>query len=163
MKLQWIQNHWTPDESKQACNWIIDAVSDPSIWIDLDDILYGQMLQYRHTIQNASNSGQAQAMHRQPRNPAMVRLSASLVGGLDHLFSMGNDPLMSYKDATMHTEVLNTLQSKDSEANDDLDRQAVERELRRYEEDGLSDTSTSLVVFWEVGIFFINWRHFPLT
>jgi hypothetical protein len=28
MKLQWIQSHWTPDESKQARDWIIDAVSD---------------------------------------------------------------------------------------------------------------------------------------
>ena len=28
MKLQWIQSHWTLDESKQARDWIVDAVSD---------------------------------------------------------------------------------------------------------------------------------------
>jgi len=40
MKLQWIQSHWTADESKQARDWIIDAVSDLTINIDFDDIYY---------------------------------------------------------------------------------------------------------------------------
>ncbi len=80
----------------------------------------------------------------------MVRSSALLASGLDHLFSLGNDPLAPFRDVTMQTEVLNTFQSEDGEINDDLARQAVEQELRRYEEDGVSDT-TSLVAFWKVG------------
>jgi len=31
MKLQWIQSHWTPDESQQAQDWVIDAVSELSV------------------------------------------------------------------------------------------------------------------------------------
>ena len=27
MKLQWIRDHWTPDESDQARDWVINAVS----------------------------------------------------------------------------------------------------------------------------------------
>ena len=28
MKLQWIRGHWTLDESDQARDWVINAVSD---------------------------------------------------------------------------------------------------------------------------------------
>src|SRR5260221_7966271 len=106
------------------------------------------MLQYRRTIQNASNPGQAQATHKRSGNLAMVRSSASLAGGLDHLFSLGNNPLAPFRDANIHTKALNTYQSGDSEIDEGLDRHAVEQELRRYEEDGVSDTE-SLVAFWE--------------
>ena len=92
----------------------------------------------------------------------MVRSSVSLASGLDHLFSLGDNPLALFRDITMHTEVPNMCQGEGSEANDDLDRQAVEQELRRYKEDGISDT-ISLVAFWEVGIYSISLRHFPLT
>ena len=80
----------------------------------------------------------------------MIRSSASLASGLDHLFSLGNNPLASFRDITMHAEAVNTHQGDDCEINDDLDRQAVEQELRRYEEDDISDIK-SLVAFWEVG------------
>ena len=84
----------------------------------------------------------------------MARSSASLASGLDHLFSLGKDPLAPFRDVAVHTEVLrveNTSSSDSGETDDDLDKQAVEQELRRYEEDGLSDI-TSLVEFWEVGM-----------
>jgi len=109
------------------------------------------MLRYRCTIQNVSNPGQAQATHKRSGNLAMVRLLASLAGGLDHLFSLGNNPLVPFRDANIHTEALNTCRSGNSEINEDLDRHAVEQELRHYEEDRVSDTE-SLVAFWEVGI-----------
>jgi len=105
-------------------------------------------------IQSAPNLGQAQAVHTQSGNPAMFRSSVSLASGLDHLFSLGKDPLAPFRDATTCTEVLRnetTCRSEGGGIDDNLDRQAVEQELRRYEEDGLSDT-TSLVAFWEVGI-----------
>ncbi len=80
--------------------------------------------------------------------------SQALASGLDHLFSLGKDPLALFRDVTACTEVFedeNTCWSDGSEINDDLDRQAVEQEFRHYEEDGLSDI-TSLVAFWEVGM-----------
>jgi hypothetical protein len=84
----------------------------------------------------------------------MVRSSTSLAGGLGRLFNLGNNPLASFKEVT---EVLYTHQSKGDEINDDLDRQAVEQELRRYEEDGTSNTvSESLVEFWEVGLLILQ-------
>jgi hypothetical protein len=82
----------------------------------------------------------------------MARSSASLAGGLDHLFNLGQNPLAPFRGTTMDTkEDKNMCQSEDKSDTDDseLNRQAVERELRRYEDDGLSDT-TSLVTFWEV-------------
>ena len=108
------------------------------------------MLRYRRTIQSRSNSGQPQAMHQHSGNQAMVRSSASLACGLDHLFNLGNNPLALFRDiGATYTEVPNMCQSERSEINDDLDRKAVEQELQRYEEDGISDTK-SLVAFWEV-------------
>ena len=111
------------------------------------------MLRYCHTIQNTSNSGQARAVHRSSENPAMAKSATALASGLDHLFSLGKDPLGPFRDVTSHTEGFedeNSCSSDSGEINDDLDRQAVEQEFRCYEEDGLSDT-TSLVEFWEVG------------
>jgi len=84
----------------------------------------------------------------------MARLSISLASGLEHLFNLGKDPLAPFRDVTMRPEVCrdeNVCQSEGSGIDDDLDRQAVEQELRHYEEDGLSEI-TSLVAFWEVGI-----------
>ena len=116
------------------------------------------MLQYRRIIRSASSSGQAHAARRQSKISATARSSASLTSGLDHLFSLGKDPLAPFRDVATHTEVLgveNTSWSghdgTDDSDSDDLDKQAVEQELRRYEEDGLSDI-TSLVAFWEVGM-----------
>jgi len=107
------------------------------------------MLRYRHAIRAASNLGQAQAIHNCLGNLAMVRSLVSLASGLDHLLSLGNDPLAPFRDVTMHAE--ETFQSEDGEINDGLDRQAVEKELRRYEEDHVSQAdATSLVAFWEV-------------
>jgi len=80
-------------------------------------------------------------------NLAVVRSSASPAGGLDHLLSLANNPLAPFRDVT---EVSNTHQSEGDEINADLDRRAVEQELRRYKEDGMSD-AVSLVAFWEVG------------
>ena len=40
MKLQWIRSHWTPDESKQAQDWVINAVSVSVVDTDLDDLSY---------------------------------------------------------------------------------------------------------------------------
>ena len=109
------------------------------------------MLQYHRTIQDAPNLGQAQGTHYQSGNPAMARSSAALASGLDRIFSLGNNPLAPFKDNTMRNEAPNTPQSEGGELNGDLTRQAIERELRRYEEDGLSDPK-SLVAFWEVGM-----------
>jgi hypothetical protein len=50
----------------------------------------------------------------------------------------------------MCAEVMNTPQGEDCKTNDDLDKQAIEQELWRYEEDGISNIK-SLVAFWEVG------------
>jgi hypothetical protein len=79
----------------------------------------------------------------------MVRSSVALAGGLGHLFSLYNNPLALCRDITTQTKVPDMCQSEGSEVNDDLDRQAIEQELRHYEEDGISDT-ISLVAFWEV-------------
>ena len=70
--------------------------------------------------------------------------------------TLAKDPLAPFRNATVHTEVLrdnseNPCQNEEGRTDDDLDRQAVEQELRRYEEDGPSDI-TSLVAFWEVGM-----------
>ena len=97
-------------------------------------------------IQNASNSGHMQVMHNQSGNPAMIRLLASLAGGLDHLCNLGNDPLAPFKDTTICAKVMNTHQGEDCETNNDLDRQAVEQELWHYEEDSISNIKL-LVVF----------------
>ena len=117
-------------------------------------------------IWSAPTSGQVRAVHTQPGNLAMLRSSTSLASGLSHLFNLGKDPLAQFRDATMRTEGLhdeNTCQGEGGGIDDDLDRQAVEQELRRYEEDGLIDTK-SLVAFWEVGNgYSLNQRHFPLT
>jgi len=120
-----------------------------AIDIDLDDLSYQQMLRYRRKIQGASNSGQAQATHTWLGNPAMVRSSAALASGLDHLFNLDNDPLIPLAPFNVQTEVLNPCQCEGDKTNEELDRQAVEQELRRYEEDGISDTMP-LVAFWEV-------------
>jgi hypothetical protein len=58
---------------------------------------------------------------------------------------------MSFRDVP---EVLDPCQSKGVEINNDLDQQAVERELRHYEEDGISKTM-SPVEFWEVGLLIL--------
>ena len=115
------------------------------------------MLQYRRTIQDAPNLGQAQVTHYQSGNPAMDRSSAALASGLDHIFSLGDNPLAPFKDSTTHNEAPNTPWSEGGEINDDLTRQAVEQELRRYEEDGLSNPK-SLVAFWEVGLHILQSR-----
>ena len=120
-------------------------------------------------IRNAPTSGQAQAVHGHSGNVAMARSSDSLSSGLDHLFNLGNDPLALFRDTTASTEVLedeNMCQSEGSgtdDLDDSLDRQAVEQELRRYEEDGLVNIKSSLVAFWEVGMAVLSMRHFPLT
>ena len=112
------------------------------------------MLRYRPMIRNAPNPVQAQAVHTQSGNVAMARSSISLTSGLEHLFNLGKDPLAPFRDVTMRPEVCgdeNVCQSEGSAIDDDLDRQAVEQELQRYEKDGLSEI-TSLVAFWEVGM-----------
>lgn len=87
----------------------------------------------------------------------MARSSAALASGLDRIFSLGNNPLAPFKDNTMRNEAPNTPWSEGGELNGDLTRQAIERELRRYEEDGLSDPK-SLVAFWEVGMHILRSR-----
>jgi len=85
-------------------------------------------------IQNASKSGQVQAVNEQLGNQAMARSSITLSSGLDHIFSLGKNPLAPFWDATVHTEVLgdgleNPHQNEDGKADDNLDRQVVEQEL----------------------------------
>ena len=105
-------------------------------------------------IRTASSSGQARAVHRRSENPTMARSSTSVASGLDHLLKLGTDPFASFRNVAAHTEVPgdeNPSWGDGGRTDDDLDRQAVEQELRRYEEDGFSDI-TSLVAFWEVGM-----------
>ena len=109
------------------------------------------MLQYHPMIQNASSSGQAQAVHRQSENPAMARSSTSLASGLGHLVNLGKDPLALLREVTTHTEAPGDKNASQSDSSSTDDRQAVEQELQRYEDDGLSDI-TSPVAFWQVGI-----------
>jgi len=130
------------------------------------------MLQYRRIIRSASSSGQAHATHRRSEISATAKSSTSLARGLDHLFSLSKDPLaLSWlKDVTTHAEALGVESTSWSDSgrtddldSDDLDKQAVELELRRYEEDGLFDI-TSLVEFWGVGMVYpMSQTHFPLT
>ena len=84
----------------------------------------------------------------------MARSSTSLASGVACLFSLGKDPLALLHDVTAHTEAPgdeNSSWGDSGGTNDDLDKRAVEQELRRYEEDGLSDI-ISPVAFWEVGM-----------
>ena len=131
----------------------------------LNNIFYLQMLRYHHILRDTSNSNKAQAIHKQIEHLAMARSSALLSSGIGHIFSLAKAPFATYRDATGPTEVLSneTTCCDSGEDDESLDRQAVEQELRRYEEDGLSDV-TSLVAFWEVGFITpMSQRHFLLT
>ena len=116
-------------------------------------------------IRNAPNSSRARAAHIQSGNMAMARSSVSLASGLSHLFNLGKDPLGRFRNAATRTEVLgdqNTCQSVGGETDNNLDRQAVEQELWRYEEDGLVDVE-SLVAFWEVLMAILSMRDFSCS
>jgi hypothetical protein len=77
-----------------------------------------------------SKSSLSQSMYKQPQagNQAMVRSSLLLAGGLDHLFSLGDNPLASFRDTSTCAEVLEDSGMCWSEdgINDELNKQVVE-------------------------------------
>jgi len=73
-----------------------------------------------------------------------ARSSASHAGGLDHLFNLGKNPLAPFRGTATDTNILGDekmSQSEDQSDAHELNRQAVEQELQRYESDGLQATA----------------------
>ncbi|EIN06470.1 hypothetical protein PUNSTDRAFT_71957, partial [Punctularia strigosozonata HHB-11173 SS5] len=154
MKLEWINEHWTANESAQARSWMIDA-----------------MLEYCRESRRASapTSKNAEPLRRSSSLSDSITNSAvaAQTRGFNRLLNLSKRPASSRGSPTMSCLSLFSSSSSpsplpsaaDLEQQEETcrrqDKSLVEEEMRRYEQLGVTtsdlerSTTSDLITFWD--------------